>query len=62
MKMSKNPKFYTKDYMSRPGMSFALDIADPAERMREFMNRYKNEPIAEVSMITSTASQNFGRS
>ncbi|OAP61368.1 hypothetical protein AYL99_03571 [Fonsecaea erecta] len=45
--MEKPKKFYTKDYMSRPGMSFAIEIADPVQRIEEFMNRYKREPVAE---------------
>jgi hypothetical protein len=46
--MGKPEKFYTKDYMSRPGMSFAIDIEDPVGRIQEFMGRYKREPVAEV--------------
>ncbi|KIX96714.1 uncharacterized protein Z520_07433 [Fonsecaea multimorphosa CBS 102226] len=45
--MDKPKKFYTKDYMSRPGMSFAIEIADPVQRIEEFMNRYRREPVAE---------------
>ncbi|OAL30294.1 hypothetical protein AYO20_08772 [Fonsecaea nubica] len=45
--MAKPDKFYTKDYMLRPGMSFALDIEDPRQRVEEFMNRYKREPVDE---------------
>ncbi|KIW70793.1 hypothetical protein PV04_03033 [Phialophora macrospora] len=45
--MGKPEKFYTKDYMSRPGMSFPIDIEDPVGRIQEFMDRYKREPVAE---------------
>ncbi|KIW27532.1 uncharacterized protein PV07_07262 [Cladophialophora immunda] len=53
--MEKSKKFYTKDYMLRPGMSFAIQIEDPVQRIEEFMNRYKREPVAEgfeESLIT----------
>ena len=46
--MAKAPKYYTSDYMSRTGMAFAIDINDPAKRMQEYLDRYKNDPVAEV--------------
>jgi hypothetical protein len=46
--MARAPKFYTKDYMLRAGMSFAIDVADPVDRIKEYMNAYKRDPVAEV--------------
>lgn len=49
--MEKTKKFYTKDYLSRPGMSFAIDIQDPVQRIQAYMDAYKNAPVDEVCCI-----------
>ncbi len=59
--MKKAPKFYTKDYLLRAGMSFAIDVVDPVERIQEFMNSYKREPVAEVPLRCSKRSSSAER-
>jgi acyl-coenzyme A thioesterase 13 len=45
--MDKTAKVYTKDYMLRPGMSFAIDIRDPRQRIQDFLDKYRNAPAIE---------------
>jgi len=46
--MDKVKKQYTTDVLRRPGMTFAVDIADPKERVQAYLDSYKGEPKHEV--------------
>lgn len=46
--MAGKPKVYTKELLSRPGMAFAVDIADPKTRVQASMDAYKNSDDEEV--------------
>ena len=46
--MAEDKKIYTSDYLLRPGMTFAVDIADPKERVQAYLDSFKNDPGVEV--------------
>jgi hypothetical protein len=44
---------YTTDLLTEPGMTFAVDVKDPKERVQAYLDAYKNNGNPEVSRIKS---------
>ena len=43
-------KHYSIAQLSRPGVAFDVDIADPKQRVQAYLDSYRNEPECEVCL------------